>query len=100
MRNTLFQIVENLKELQTSDERSKPPKGYPKDKDQYAIPDEYLFPIENAKHVRAAVVLFGKHNFKDEAQKKEAAKRILRAAKRHGVDVGKETEVYHAAHGD
>lgn len=97
MRNTLFQIVENMRNINLSEERSKPPKGYPKSKDQYAIPDEYLFPIENAKHVRAAVVLFGKHNFKDEAQKKEAAKRIIRAAHKYGVDVGKDTEVYKAS---
>lgn len=97
MKKTLLQIVEEMKTLDKSEERSKPPKGYPKSKDEYAIPDEYLFPIENAKHVRAAVVLFGKHNFKDEAQKKEAAKRILRAAKRYDVDVGKDTEVYKAS---
>lgn len=97
MKRTLFQIVESLKDNR-AEERSKPPKGYPKDKDKYAIPDEYLFPLENAKHVRSAVVLFSKHHFKDEAQKKEAAKRILRAAKTHGVEVGKETEVYKAAH--
>ncbi len=31
-----------------------PPEGYPKDRDQYADPANYKYPIDTAEHVRAA----------------------------------------------
>lgn len=97
-KTTLIQFVTAMEQLSLAEERNKPPKGYPKDRDSYAVPDEYLFPIDDAKHVRAAISMFDKHSFKDDAQKKKAAKRILSAAKRFDITVGKDTNVYKAAH--
>lgn len=84
-------------DLNIADERNKPPKGYPTSRDSYAVPDEYLFPIDTKEHIKAAVSMFSRHKFKDEAQKKEAARRILNAAKQHGITVGKDTDVYRAS---
>lgn len=88
----------NNRNLSMAEERNKPPRGYPKDRDQYAIPDEYLFRLDDAKHVRAAISMFNRHTFKDDDQKKKAAKRILAAAKRFGIETSKDTDVYKAAH--
>ena len=97
---TLMDFVEKIdrRELSMSTERNKPPKGYPKDKSQYAVPEEYLFPIDDKEHVKAAISMFSKHSFKNEEQKRKAAKRILAAAKRFDIDVSKDTNVYKAAH--
>lgn len=81
-----------------AEERDSPPKGYPKDKSEYAVPDEYRFPIDG-KHIHAAISYFPKHKFKSPAQKRSAAKRILSAAKKHGVHVGDDDAVARAAHG-
>ena len=86
--------------LQIAEERDKPPKGYPKDRSKYAVPEEYLFPLDTEKHVHSAITLFSKHKFKNEAQRKRAAKLILEAAKEYDISVSENTEVYKAAHGD
>lgn len=80
-------------------DRKSPPEGYPKDRSEYAVPDEYEFPIDGA-HIHAAVSYFHSHRFKDEGQKRTAARRILAAAKRHGVEVSEDSDVSRAAHGD
>lgn len=79
-------------------DRKSPPEGYPEDRSQYAVPEEYEFPIDE-KHIHAAISYFHKHHFKDEAQKKRAAKRILSAARKHGVEVSEDSDVARAAHG-
>lgn len=84
--------------LRKAEKRDSPPKGYPKDKSEYAVPDEYRFPIDG-KHIHAAISYFPKHKFKSPAQKRSAAKRILSAAKKHGVHVGDDDAVARAAHG-
>jgi hypothetical protein len=95
---SLMEFVLAAEQRALAEERNKPPKGYPKDKSSYAVPDEYLFPIDDAKHTRAAISMFSKHKFKDEEQKRKAAKRILAAAKRFGIDVSETSDVYKAAH--
>lgn len=79
-------------------DRKSPPKGYPQDRSQYAVPEDYEFPIDE-KHIHAAIGYFHTHRFKDEAQKKRAAKRILSAAKKYGVEVKDDDDVARAAHG-
>lgn len=83
--------------LKAADERKSPPEGYPKDKSQYALPDTYEFPIDGS-HIHAAISYFHKHRFESEGQKRSAARRILAAAKRHGVEVSDDSDVARAAH--
>ncbi len=97
MKMTLMQAVEHL---ELSQERTKPPKGYPKDKRLYAVEDEFLFPLDDEKHVRSAIKLFGHHKFKSEEQKRQAAKKILRYAKKYDIEVSEKTEVWKAAHSE
>lgn len=79
-------------------DRKSPPKGYPEDRSEYAVPDEYEFPIDG-KHIHAAIGYFSSHRFKDESQKRSAAKRILHAARKHGVHVDDDSDVARAANG-
>lgn len=78
-------------------EHASPPKGYPESKDQYADPEGYTFPIDTEKHVRAALAYFHKHRFPTAERKKKAAKRIMSAAKKHGIDTSKHDDVAQAA---
>lgn len=80
-------------------DRKSPPEGYPKYRSEYAVPEDYEFPIDG-KHIHAAISYFHTHRFKDPAQKRSAAKRILAAAKRHGVAVSDDSDVARAARGD
>ena len=75
-----------------------PPKGYPTNREDYAVPEFWMFPIDNEERVEAAIKLYGKHNWKEEEHPKEAAKRILSRAKKYGITVGKDSEVWKAAH--
>ena len=79
--------------------RKSPPKGYPENRSQYAIPDEYRFPMDE-KHIRAALSYFDKHKYKSPAQRRSAARKMLRAAKKFGINVSEDSKVYSAAHGD
>lgn len=87
------------KKLRQGDHAS-PPKGYPDSKDEYAVPEDYAFPINNEERTRAAISYFHKHSFDSPAQKRSAARRILRAAKKFGIDVSKDSDVARAAHGE
>lgn len=78
-------------------ERASVPEGYPEDRSQYAVPEYYMFPIDTEKHVRSAIKLFAHHDWEPKENKKRAAQRILRAAKKFGVDVGEDSEVYRTA---
>lgn len=77
-----------------------PPKGYPEERSEYALPASYQFPLDKESRVRSAISYFHKHPFKDSAEKRSAAKRIMRAAKKYDIEVGKEDDVYRAAHSD
>ncbi len=54
---------------------------------KYAFPRERKEPIEDAKHVRAAMARFDQVKGVSDAERDEAWKRILAAAKKFGVDV-------------
>lgn len=69
-------------------------------KDQFAYVDsdrgEHL-PIHDESHVRNAISRFSQTDFQSESKRGEAAKKILRAAKRHGIDVSDDSDVVKAA---
>jgi hypothetical protein len=56
------------------------------DKD-FAFPRERKEPLVDARHVRAAIARFDQVEGVTDAERDRAWKRILTAAKRHGVDV-------------
>ena len=65
-------------------------------KDQFAYVDsdggEHL-PINDESHVRNAIARFNQTDFESKAAKERARKKILRAAERHGIDVGEDSNV-------
>lgn len=68
-----------------------PPKGYPKQRKEYAIPGTFQYPLDTEKHVRAALGYFPKHEGKYSAAIRKAAyKRIFRAAKKFGIEVSED----------
>jgi hypothetical protein len=54
-------------------------------------------PIHDESHVRNAISRFSQTDFESAAKKREAAKKVLRAAERHGVDVSEDSDVAKAA---
>ena len=91
----LFQLARESLEVGQHDT---PPKGYPKDRKMYAVPEFWEFPLDTPKRVRAALTYFDKHKWRSDEEKKEAAKRILAAAQGFGIKTSKDTNVYKAAH--
>ena len=70
------------------------------DRDQFAYVDrqgEEHLPIHDASHIRNAISRFGQTDFQSENAKQEAAKKIMRAAKRHHIDVDDDSEVVKAS---
>ena len=59
-------------------------------KDQFAYVDstggEHL-PIHDESHVRNAIARWNQTDFESDTKKEEARKKILAAAKRHGIEV-------------
>lgn len=54
---------------------------------------ERHLPINDADHVRNAIARFGQTDFDSDKAKYAAAKRILAAARRYDIEVGRESEV-------
>jgi hypothetical protein len=65
-------------------------------KSQFAYVDseggEHL-PIHDASHVRNAIARFNQTDFESKAAKERARKKVLAAAKRHGIEVNEEDNV-------
>ena len=65
-------------------------------KDQFAYVDrdggEHL-PINDESHVRNAMARFNQTDFESKAAKERARKKILAAAKRHGIEVSDDADV-------
>ena len=57
----------------------------------FGIPDQRKFPLDNEKHVRSAIKLFG-HASTD--KKKSLAHRIRSAAKKYNIDIADNTQVH------
>lgn len=70
------------------------------DKDQFAYVDkdggEHL-PINDEEHVRNAMARWNQTDFDSRSAKDEAARKIIRAAKRHDIEVDDDSEVAKAA---
>jgi hypothetical protein len=54
---------------------------------EFAFPKERKEPLTDARHVRNAIVRFGQVEGVTDAERDQAWKRILAAAKRYGVEV-------------
>lgn len=52
-------------------------------------------PIHDAAHVRNAMARFNQTNFESKAAKERARQKILRAAKRHHIEVSEDANVAH-----
>jgi hypothetical protein len=50
-------------------------------------------PIQDASHVRNAIARFNQTEFESKAAKERARKKILTAAKKHGIDVDEDADV-------
>ena len=58
---------------------------------------ERHLPINDEEHVRNAIARFNQTDFDEPDAKSSAARKILRAAKEHGIDVDKSDDVVKAA---
>ena len=58
---------------------------------------ERHLPINDDEHVRNAIARFNQTDFDEPGAKAAAARRILAAAKRHGIDVDETDDVVKAA---
>ena len=70
------------------------------DDNQFAYIDasgERKLPIHDESHVRNAIARFNQTDFSGGDSKATVARRILRAAKRYGVDVAEDDDVRRAA---
>jgi len=56
-------------------------------------------PINDESHIRNAMARFNQTDFESAAAKERARKKIVSAAKRHGIDVDEDSNVAHAASG-
>ena len=61
------------------------------DDDKFAFPKQRKEPLENASHVRNAVARFSQVTGVTDDERDAAWKRIVAAAKKHGVDVAEKT---------
>lgn len=61
----------------------------------FGLPEERKFPLNDAKHVKSALAYF---RFCSPDKKKKLASRILAAAKKFGVNISKDSEVYKLIH--
>ena len=58
---------------------------------QFGLPEDRKYPMPDAKHVHSAIKLFGHC---EESKKPQLAKRIVKFAKKYGVEIPKDSEVY------
>lgn len=61
------------------------------DDDKFAFPEQRKLPIEDAAHVRNALARFDQVEDVSDAERDAAWKRLLAAAKRHGVEVSEKS---------
>src|SRR5919201_1397679 len=70
------------------------------DKRQFAYVDargEGHLPLNDESHVRNAMARWNQTEFESEKDKEAARKKIVAAAKRHGIEVGDEDKIAHPA---
>jgi hypothetical protein len=80
-----------------------PPKGYPTSRDQYADPENYKYPLDTYDHARAALGYFSqadnRSGYSPEEQK-YMWRRIIAAAKRHGIELSDDVKKHAEKLGD
>lgn len=54
-------------------------------------------PIHDEEHIRNAMARFNQTEFESAAAKERARKKIVGAAKRHGIEVGDDSNVAHSS---
>lgn len=71
------------------------------DKDQFAYVDseggEHL-PINDESHIRNAMARWNQTEFESKEKQEEARKKIIAAAKRHGIDVDPDDKISKGTH--
>jgi hypothetical protein len=70
------------------------------DKSDFAYVDKdggKHLPIHDEAHVRNAIARFGQTRFESKAARQRAARKILAAAKKHGIEVSEDDDVSKAA---
>jgi hypothetical protein len=68
--------------------------------DQFAYIDkdgERHLPIHDEEHIRNAIARFGRTHFESAQAKERAAKAIVKAARKHHIDVNEDDDVMQAA---
>ena len=55
-------------------------------------------PIEDESHVRNAMARWNQTDFESASAKESARKKIVAAARKHGIEVSKDDKVGHASH--
>jgi hypothetical protein len=58
---------------------------------------ERHLPIHDEEHARNAIQRFGQTDFESQQAKREAARKILQAARKHGIEVSADDDVQRAA---
>jgi ABC-type uncharacterized transport system ATPase subunit len=84
--NTEEQDFEIYNERAITDEERKKLKD-----EDFALPEERKFPIHDKAHVQKAIQYF---KYIPEAKRKEAAKRIKKAADKFGVHISEDSLIY------
>ena len=56
-------------------------------------------PLNDESHVRNAIARFSQTDFESAAARERARRKILAAARRHGIDVAEDAQVRDRAHG-
>lgn len=85
------------KKLPAGEHRTKPSEYKDVPDDEFAGKG-YTFPVNTASRVHSALAYFSKHPWPTASQKRSAARKILAAAKKFGIKVSKDDDVYKAAH--
>ncbi len=81
---------ESLSDHRIHHAKKSPPAGYPTDKNQYADPNNFKYPLDSAERVRSAISYFTREQHKSgykPDEKKTMWKRILKAAEKFGIEV-------------
>lgn len=80
-----------------------PPKGYPTSRDQYADPENYKYPLDTEAHARAALGYFSQADNRSGYSPEEQKfmwRRIIAAAKRHGIELSDDVKKHAEKLGD
>lgn len=81
--NEIYQIIDEAK-MKAKERNSLPDSAF-------GLPEDRKYPLNDESHVKSAIKLFG-HCSED--KKAKLAKRICREAKKYGISITPDSEVY------